>query len=255
MLFLLCAEARGAIVDTEVSVDMRRSEPELIYVIYDDGAVATAIAATLETSGYQAPSFTQGADALARLKEDEPDLIIIDNDMSGMNGLELTGRIREVAQIPILILSVMTDPPIVVACLDRGADDYMTKPFIIEELAARVRALLRRAHRFGVETERRNYQYRGLTVDLEIGTIVSHCQVVALTPMEWSVLAVLVRNAGRVVTHRQILQEAWALDYREEHDYVRTYISRLRRKLGPNPSDPLYIISERGIGYRLVAPE
>ena len=149
----------------------------------------------------------------------------------------------------------MTDSSIVVEGLDRGADDYMTKPFIIEELAARVRALLRRAHRFGVERHRTNYQYRGLTVDLEIGTILSHDQVVTLTPMEWSVLAVLVRTAGKVVTQRQILQEAWEPEYREEHDYVRTYISRLRRKLEPNPSDPIYIISERGIGYRLVAPE
>ena len=148
----------------------------------------------------------------------------------------------------------MTDSSIVVEGLDRGADDYMTKPFIIEELAARVRALLRRAHRFGVERHRTNYQYRGLTVDLETGIVLKHGQVVTLTPMEWYVLAVLVRNAGRVLTQRQILQGAWGPDYGEELDYVRTYISRLRRKLEPNPSDPLYIISERGIGYRLLEP-
>ena len=233
---------------------MRRSELESIFVI-DEDAEAGSIAAALEFSGYRATSFSQGADALANITEDEPDLIILDILMSGMNGLELTSRIREVAQLPILILSVMTDPSIVVACLDRGADDYMTKPFIIEELAARVRALLRRAHRFGVEIQRRNYQSGGLTVDLEIGAILSHGQVVTLTPMEWSVLAVLVRNAGRVVTQLQFLQEAWGPDYREEHDYVRTYISRLRRKLETNRSNPQYIISERGIGYRLVDPE
>ena len=242
-------------MDAGVSVDMRRSELELIYVIDDDAAVAASVAAALEISNYRATSFTRGADALASIMEDKPDLVILDIRMSGMNGLELTSRIREVAQIPILILSVMTDSSIVVEVLDRGADDYMTKPFIIEELAARVRALLRRAHRFEADIHRRNYQYRGLTVDLEIGTILSHGQVVTLTPMEWSVLAVLVRTAGKVVTQRQILHEAWGPDYREEHDYVRTYISRLRRKLEPNPSNPLYIISERGIGYRLPDPE
>ena len=183
-------------MDAGVSVSIRHSGLESIYVIDDDAAVAGEIAAALEIGGYRATSFTQGPDALVSITENEPDLVILDIDMSGMNGLELTSSIREVAQTPILILSVMTDLSTVVEALERGADDYMTKPFIIEELASRVRALLRRAHRFGVEFQRRNYQYGGFTVDLEIGTILSHGQVVRLTPMEWSVLAVLVRNAG-----------------------------------------------------------
>lgn len=254
VFFPLWGEAKAAIVDAGVSVDIRRSERESIFVIDEDSA-AGSIAAALEFSGYRATSFSQGADALANITEDEPDLVILDILMSGMNGLELTSRIREVAQIPILILSVLTDPSIVVACLDRGADDYMTRPFHIEELVARVRALLRRYHRLGDGLYRREYQYRALQVDLEFGTVHSHGQVVTLTPTEWSVLAILIRNAGRVVTQRQILQEVWGLDYGDEHDYVRTYISRLRRKLEPNRSNPQYIISERGIGYRLPVPE
>ena len=142
-----------------------------------------------------------------------------------------------------------------VEAFDRGANDYLTKSFSIEELAARVRVLLLRTHRLGVLIYLRNFQYRGLRVDFESGTILGDGYEVTLTPKEWSVLAVLVRNAGRVVTHRQILQEAWGPQYGDETDYVRAYIARLRRKLEPDRSNPRYILSERGIGYRLPVPE
>ena len=234
---------------------MANSELRSIYVIDDDGAVARTIAAALEFRDYRVRSFTQGAGALESIREDEPDLVILDIAMRDMNGLDLLRCIREVAQIPILILNIMTDSSTIVEAFDRGADAYLTKPFSIEELAARIRVLLLRTHRLGVLIYVRNFQYRGLRVDFETGTILGDGQEVTLTPKEWSVLAVLVRNAGRVVIHRQILQEAWGPQYGDETDYVRAYIARLRRKLEPDRSNPRYILSERGFGYRLPVPE
>ena len=188
------------------------------------------------------------------LQVDDPDLVILDILMPDPDGLEVTKQIRQVSRVPILILSVRDETSSKLAALDLGADDYVTKPFRVEELLARMRAILRRTTPARREPARGDDAYRSgeLFIDLEGMRVISHGRVVSLTPREWSALKVLVKHAGMVVSSRQLLQEAWGPDYGDEGDYVRTYVTRLRRKLEPDPQNPRYILLERGLGYRLV---
>ncbi|MCI0798133.1 MAG: response regulator transcription factor, partial [Chloroflexi bacterium] len=191
---------------------------------------------------------------LVGLKIDDPDLVILDILMPDPDGLEVTKQIRQVSRVPILILSVRDETSSKLAALDLGADDYVTKPFRVEELLARMRAILRRTTPARRESARGDYAYRSgeLFIDVEGMRVISHDRVVSLTPREWSALKVLIAHAGMVVSSRQLLQEAWGPDYGDEGDYVRTYVTRLRRKLEPDPQNPRYILLERGLGYRMV---
>ena len=207
----------------------------LIYVVDDETDIRGLVAINLSGSGYQVKGFSSGSEALASLKSDEPDLIILDVVMPGPNGLEVARRIRQSFQVPILMLTVQDEIANKVAALDIGADDYLTKPFQIEELLARVRAVLRRTAPAKLGSPHALYRSGSLSVDLENMRVTSHDRLIQLTPREWSVLRVLVKYAGQVVSPRQLLQEAWGADYGDEGDYVRTYIARLRRKLEPDP--------------------
>ena len=227
---------------------------QLIYVIDDDTAIARLVAVNLAARGYRVNQFDSGAAALMGLQVDDPDLVILDILMPHPNGLEVTKQIRQVSRVPILILSVRDETSSKLAALDLGADDYVTKPFRVEELLARMRAILRRTTPARLEPAHGGYTYRSgeLFIDLAAMRVLVHDRVVGLTPREWSALKVLVKYAGRVVSSRQLLQEAWGPDYGDEGDYVRTYVTRLRRKLEPDPRNPRYILLERGLGYRLV---
>ena len=227
---------------------------QLIYVIDDDTAIARLVAVNLTARGYRVKQFDSGAVALVGLQVDDPDLVILDILMPDLDGLEITKQIRQVSRVPILILSVRDETSSKLAALDLGADDYVTKPFRVEELLARMRAILRRTTPAKLEPARGDYAYRSgeLFIDVEAMRVLIHDRVVSLTPREWSALKVLVKYAGRVVSSRQLLQEAWGPDYGDEGDYVRTYVTRLRRKLEPDPQNPRYILLERGLGYRLV---
>lgn len=226
----------------------------LIYIVDDDRAIARLVAVNLIARGYRTKQFDNGPHAISRLETDGPDLVILDILMPETDGLEVTKRIRQISPVPILILSVRDETTAKLAALDLGADDYLTKPFRVEELLARVRAILRRTAPAGMEPAAKSYVYRAgeLLIDLEGLRVFSHNRAVSLTPREWALLRVLLNHAGRVVPIRQLLQEAWGPDYGDESDYVRTYVTRLRRKLEPDPRHPNYILLERGLGYRLV---
>lgn len=227
----------------------------LIYVVDDDTAIARLLSVNLEARGYRVKEFDSGLQALSGLKTDDPHLVILDIVMPGPDGLEITRRIRQVSQVPILILSVLDETASKLTALDLGADDYLTKPFRIEELLARTRAILRRtAPATKQDSIQSTWNYRSgeLFVDLDGLRVVSHGCSKQLTPREWALLRVFIKYAGQVVAPRTLLKEAWGPDYGDEGDYVRTYVNRLRRKIEPEPNQPRYLLLERGLGYRLV---
>ena len=227
----------------------------LIYVVDDESAIARLVSINLATRGYHVKEFDTGSAAIAQLGIDDPDLVILDIMMPGPDGLETTRQIRQFSQVPILILSVRGDTASKLTAPDLGADDYLTKPFEIEELLARVRAILRRTTPSAGKKPIRsvwNYRSGGLYVDLDGFRIVSHDRSLKLTPREWAILRVFVKYAGRVVTPRTLLQEVWGPEFGDEVDYVRTYVSRLRRQREPERQQPRYLLLEHGLGYRLV---
>jgi two-component system KDP operon response regulator KdpE len=225
----------------------------LILVVDDDAVMARMVAVNLAARGYRVREFYNGAEAIECLRRDQADLVILDMLMPGIDGLQVAEEVRRFSQVPILVLSVRDDTSAKLAALELGADDYITKPFRVEELLARVRAILRRTAPAGAGALGKPPSYRSgdLLIDLERMRVTMQRQPVQLTPREWATLKVLVRHAGRVVSTRQLLQEAWGPDYGDEGDYVRTYITRLRRKLEPDPRRPRFILLERGLGYRL----
>ena len=233
--------------------EVRPISPQ-IYIVDDDDAIARLLSVNLAARGYRVKQFDSGSVAIAGLEVDDPALVILDILMPEIDGLEVTKRIRQVSRVPILILSVRDETAAKLAALDLGADDYLTKPFRVEELLARIRAILRRTASARLDPLPKAYAYRSgdLLIDLERLRVISHNRLIQLTPHEWALLRVLVNHAGRLVSSRQLLQEAWGPDYGDESDYVRTYVARLRRKLEPDPHHPRYVLLERGLGYRLV---
>ena len=252
--------ARYDSIEVDVILEIDRangtspSSEQLIYVIDDDIVIARLVALNLADRGYRVKQFDRGAAALEGLQVDDPDLVIMEILIHDPDGMEVTRQIRQVSRIPILILSLRDETSSKLAALDMGADDYVTKPFRVEELLARIRALLRRTNSTRPPPANGDNVYRSgeLFIDLESMLVFSHDRLVRLTPREWAALRVLVKYTGMVVSSRKILQEAWGPEYGEEADYVRTYITRLRRKLEPDPQNPRYILLERGLGYRLV---
>ena len=229
----------------------------LIYVVDDDTAIARLVSVNLAARGYRVKEFGDGIQAVSGLQTDDPDLVILDIMMPGPDGLEVTRQIRQVSQVPILILSALDETTSKLTALDLGADDYLTKPFRIEELLARTRAILRRtAPAVNGASMQASWNYRSgqLFVDLDGLRVVTHGCSKRLTPREWALLRVFIKYAGQVVAPRTLLKEAWGPDYGDEGDYVRTYVNRLRRKIEPDLQQPRYLLLERGLGYRLVEP-
>jgi two-component system KDP operon response regulator KdpE len=180
----------------------------------------------------------------------KPDLIILDLGLPDRDGVDVVRDIRTWSSVPVLILSARSDETDKVAALDAGADDYLTKPFSVAELLARVRALLRRARMTGSEAPQ--VEFGGVTVDLARRQVSRNGAEVHLTPIEYKLLTLLIANAGRVLTHRQLLREVWGPSHAEDTHYLRVYMTGLRRKLEENPNLPRHIRTESGVGYRLV---
>ncbi|HET8614686.1 MAG TPA: response regulator [Actinomycetales bacterium] len=219
-----------------------------VLVVDDEPALARALAINLRAHGYDVDVASDGRGALAAASTRLPGLVVLDLGLPDMDGVQVVEGIRGWSTVPVLVLSARHEQAQKVAALDAGADDYITKPFGMNELLARVRAALRRAS--PAEPPLARVVTGSFVVDLAAHTVVAGGRDVRLTPTEWHLLEVLVRNPGRLVLQRQLLQEVWGPQYGNESNYLRVYVSQLRRKLEPDPPRPRHIITEPGVGYR-----
>jgi len=227
-------------------------EPRVL-VVDDEPETVKYVGANLRARGYDVLTAADGREALKLFSESVVDLIILDIMMPGPDGFEVCQAIRQRSDVPIIMLSARGQEKDVVSALDLGADDYLTKPFGVEEMLARVRAALRRSARTGV-TLRPPVTAGELKIDFAARLVTVQDREVRLTPTEYELLAQLAINAGRVLTHRALLQAVWGPEYGDETEYVWAYVRRLRRKIEPDPSNPEYILTEPGVGYHFVGP-
>ena len=219
-----------------------------ILVVDDDAGLARALAINLRAHGYDVETALDGRTALTAAGARRPDLVILDLGLPDLDGVEVVSGLRGWFISPILVLSARNTQDQKVAALDAGADDYVTKPFGMDELLARVRAALRRAS--PGDPEQAVVETDSFTVDLRAHRVTTGDGEVRLTPTEWHLLEVLVRHPGQLVTQRHLLQEVWGQAYGTETNYLRVYVSQLRRKLESDPTNPRHIITEPGVGYR-----
>ena len=219
-----------------------------VLIVDDERAIRRFLNAALTAHGYDVFEATTGEDALAAAVTRRPDLIILDLGLPGIDGIEVTQRLREWSQVPILVLSVREWEGDKVNALDAGADDYLTKPFGIGELLARMRVALRRATQ---PQAMPLFRVGDLAVDLARRSVTFAGEEIALTPTEYDLLRVLVQNAGKVLTHNHLLRQVWGPGYGGELHLLRVNVSNLRRKIEPIPGRPRYIVTEPGVGYRL----
>jgi len=203
--------------------------------------------------GYQVITASSGEEALDQVGKQVPDLIILDLVMPGLTGLDVCRRIREFSAVPIIVLSAKGSDSDKIAALDLGADDYITKPFSMDELLARVRAVLRRLA--AGESDTRLLTVGDVTIDVDERRVVVANKEIKLTPKEFEVLKYLVSNAGKVVTHRALLQAVWGWESTEQTEYLRVFINQLRRKIEVDASHPRYLLTEPWVGYRFVPNE
>lgn len=225
---------------------------QLVLLIEDEAQIRRFLRATLTAHGYRLIETVTGQGGLDEAARQLPDLIILDLGLPDMDGLEVLRRLREWPQTPVVVLSARGQEQDKVAALDIGADDYLTKPFGVGELAARLRVALRHAERATSEAAPPVFEVGALRVALAHRQVFVDGEEVHLTPTEYNLLAVLVRHAGKVLTHRQLLREVWGPAYTTEKHYLRIYMGQLRHKLEPDPARPRYLHTEQGVGYRLV---
>lgn len=221
-----------------------------ILLIDDERAIRRLLRAALSAHGYEVLEAASGEEGLQLAATQHPDVIILDLGLPDLDGVQVTRRLREWTQTPIIILSVRGSEEDKITALDAGADDYLTKPFGTGELTARIRAALRRIQPSG-EGQQPVFQVDGLRVDVLHRTVSVDGQPVDLTPNEYELLKLLVQHAGKVVTHRQLLRAVWGSGYEEETHLLRVNISNLRHKIESDPAQPRYILTESGVGYRL----
>lgn len=219
-----------------------------ILVVDDEPQITRVLLRSLTSKGYEVRIAGDGDFALQTFHDWPASLVITDLAMPNMGGLELCRRLREISDVPIIVLSVRGEEKTKVEALDAGADDYVTKPFGMDELLARIRATLRRQP--ANDAQMRVLEVGEFRIDLDAHVVTHVGEELRLTPKEFDLLAHLVRNAGKVLTHRSLLGAVWGGDYTEQHEYLRVFIGQLRKKLEPDPSKPRYILTEPWIGYR-----
>lgn len=225
-----------------------------VLVVDDEPETLKYVGANLKARGYQVKTAADGLEAIRCCQEALPDLMILDIGLPGLDGFEVCAAVRRRCALPILVLSAHGSEQDIIQALELGADDYLTKPFAVGELLARVKAILRRATLATPKSEQR-LQCEALTINFATRQVLVANQEVKLTRTEYELLAHLAKHAGRVLTHRALLQAIWGPEYGQETDYLWAYIRRLRRKIEPDSASPQYILTEHGVGYRFCAPE
>ncbi len=228
---------------------MHANQNTTVLVVDDAKSLREFVRRNLDVRGYRVVTATNGADALAKFRTHDVDLVILDLIMPQIGGLEVIKQLRQVSNVPIIVLSALGEESTKIQALNYGADDYLTKPFGVGELLARVQAVLRRAQP-PIEQHEPSVLVRGpIVLDRERHEVTIDGQPVDLTPTEFNLLEFLMRHAGKVLSHQTILQHVWGTGYGQETEYLRVYIGRLRQKIEPNPNQPRFLRTERGVGY------
>jgi len=225
-----------------------------VLIVDDEPAIIRALTAALTARRYRVVTATTGQEALDRVMHSTPTAIVVDLGLPDMDGIEVCRRIRTWSDVPIIVLTAEGSEGRKVAALDEGADDYVTKPFSMPELLARLRVALRHRRPPGSDLDEAVHVVGDLRIDVALRAVAIRGRTVDLTPKEFGFLAVLARHPGRVVTHRTILQEVWGPEFGTETQYLRVYASQLRKKLGEDPTAPR-LVTEPGVGYRLINPD
>lgn len=231
---------------------LKQTAPRLILVVDDEPRMIRFIRMNLELEGYQVVEASNGIDALDEVRKHMPELVIMDVMMPKMDGFETLRLLREISTVPVILLTVRSDEEDRIHGLELGADDYITKPFSPRELVSRVNAVLRRAEwpspspRTVLKIDNR------LSVDFNRHQVIVEGERIDLRPTEYRLLSHLIQNAGWVVPHETLLGKVWGYEYRDETHYLRLYINYLRKKIEEDPANPVYILTERGVGYRFV---
>ncbi len=225
----------------------------LILIVEDDTQIQRFLRATLTSHGYQVIEVTTGQEGIKQVGIHHPDLLILDLGLPDVDGVDLTKQLREWSDTPIIVVSARERERDKVAALDAGADDYLTKPFGTEELLARIRVALRHAIQAAQGEDNPIFAVGDLKVDLAHRQVYIENESVHLTPIEYKLLTTLIHYAGKVVTGHQLLKEVWGPAYTTESQYLRLYMAKLRHKLEKDPTEPRYLLTEPGVGYRLAA--
>lgn len=221
-----------------------------VLVVDDDPTILRTLRINLRARGYDVEAVTCGSDALTSFAEAPPDAVVLDLGLPDLDGVEVLRRIRRGSRVPVVVLSARHESDDKVEALDEGADDYVTKPFGMDEFMARLRAALRRGGEALPSTP--PFACPDFTLDFDQRVCQVAGSAVHLTPTEWRLLAELARHDGRLVPHRNLLQAAWGPSYGRESNYLRVYVSQLRRKIEPDPARPVHLLTEPGMGYRLL---
>lgn len=224
-----------------------------LLLVEDEDYIRVTMATALGEGGLMVTAAASGSEAFLIASESSLDVILLDLGLPDMDGVRLIPMLQEVSTAPIIVISARDQEAQKVAALDAGADDYLTKPFGVGELLARIRSALRRRSREKPEAGRSRYEYRELVVDVERHAVTLTGQPVRLTPVEFRLLAVLTKRAGKVITHRQLLREVWGPHHEEDSHYLRIYMRQLRAKLEADPAQPRFLLTEPGVGYRLAS--
>jgi len=226
-------------------------EKELVLLIEDEPPMRRFLRITLQSNGYRLVETETGAEGLLQAASRNPDVVLLDLGLPDMDGFEVTTRLREWTQTPVIVISAREQEQDKVKALDAGADDYLTKPFNAGELLARIRVALRHALRQRSGRQEPVFSLYNLRVDLAQRQVFLDDREVHLTPIEYKLLTTLIRHAGKVITHRQLLTEVWGAAHVNEVQYLRVYMTQLRHKLESDPARPRFLMNEPGIGYRL----
>jgi two-component system, OmpR family, KDP operon response regulator KdpE len=222
-----------------------------ILVVDDEEQILRALRRALVARGYEVVTAADGEEAIAEAEGSRPDLVVLDLNLPGIDGMEVCRRLRSWTRVPILILSVREDEAGKVRALDLGADDYLTKPFGVDELLARIRALLRRTR--PKESEPPRFEADGVVIDLGTRRVSLDGADVHLTRTEWALLEAMAEHHGKLLTHRWLLERVWGIGYEEDVEVLRVFVSQLRRKIEPDATRPVLILTEPGVGYRWAA--